>query len=252
MAVIALLSAKGGVGKTTAAVNLAALWAATGHDTLLIDLDPQGAAGHLLKIHASGAVKAKRFWSGRADAEAQVRASDFDRLDVLPADDSLRRAEAVLEDIGKSRRRLADLLARLTGWTRIVIDCPPGLGLIAENAIRAADLALVPVAPSALAVRVLEPLSDLAGNRNGKLRPFVSMLRGNSNFLDELRLAHPATLSATIPSAAVAESAARSRLPVVAHAPRSPLARAYRALLAESEALLTAEGTTVAQNGGAP
>ncbi len=238
---IALLSPKGGVGKTTSAVNLAAQSALAGRRTLLIDLDPQGASGHLLRIHPADGVKARRFWSGKADLDELIRAADIDRLDVLPAADSLRRAEAVLEDLDRPKRRLAGIVEDLDGWDRIVLDCPPGLGLLAENVVRAADLILVPVAPSPLALRTLAPLVELAGGRANRLRPFLSMSRGENAVSQELRTAWPHTLVTAIPAAEVVEEAALARVPASLHAPRSRVAQAYRDLLHEVETIL-AEG----------
>jgi chromosome partitioning protein len=242
MDIIALLSAKGGVGKTTAAVNLAALSARGGRRTLLIDLDPQGASGHLLRIRAADGVKARRFWTGKADLDEMIRAADVDGLDVLPAAASLRRTEAALEGLDRPRRRLSGIVEGLVDWDRIVLDCPPGLGLLAENILRTADLVLVPVAPSPLALRTLAPLAELAGCHRGRLRPFLSMSRGRSAVEAELRAAWPATMASVIPVAEAVEESAAARLPVSLHAPRTRVARAFRSLLGEVEAALAGQG----------
>ena len=238
MDVLALLSAKGGVGKTTTAVNLATQYALQGRRTLLIDLDPQGASGHLLRISGDDGVKARKFWNGRGDLEPLIKAADIPGLDVLPASDSLRKTESVLDGLDRSKRRLEELLDRLEGWERVVIDCPPGLGLVSENVVRAAQVVLVPVTPSALALRTLEPLGALARQYAGRLRPFVSMSRGESTVLTSLRQAWPQTLVTAIPLAPVVELAAHDRVPVVVGASRTRIAQAYRDLLAEVELIL--------------
>jgi len=244
MSIIALLSAKGGVGKTTTAVNLAALSAAAGLSTLIIDLDPQGASSHLLRIKTTEGLKAKRFWSGKADVDELIRASDIAGLDVLPATDSLRRADAVLEDLDHPRRRLAGIVDSLVGWERIILDCPPGLGLLSENILRAADLVLVPVAPSPLALRMLAPLTALAAGAAGRVRPFVSMARGKETAIAELRAAWPQTLSTAIPLARMVEESAAERHPVALQAPRSRVALAYRRFQREIESILTSQAET--------
>ena len=127
MKIIALLSAKGGVGKTTTAVNLAALCARAGKATLLIDLDPQGASGHLLRIRPAEGLKAKRFWSGKADINELIRASDVEGLDVLPA--AIPVAEVVEESaVARSsvalhapRARVAQAYRRLHAEVEVIL-----------------------------------------------------------------------------------------------------------------------------------
>ncbi len=244
MRTIALLSPKGGVGKTTTAVALAVRLAMLGHRTLLIDLDPQGAAGHLLRVRPAAPVKAKRFWDGDAEWEDLVRAADVPGLDVLPAATSLRRTEVVLEGLTHPRWRLDAQLDGLAGWDRVVLDCPPGIGLLVENVVRAADLVLVPVPPSPLALRTLPALATLAGHRADRLRPVVTMARGASKVISELRRTWPSTLATVVPYAEVVESAAAERTCVLLSAPRSRVAMAYRALASEVESALAATAPT--------
>ncbi len=240
MRTLALLSPKGGVGKTTTAVALAVRLAALGQRTLLIDLDPQGAAGHLLRVRPAAPVKAKRFWDGGAEWEDLVRAADVPGLDVLPAATSLRRTEVVLEGLAHPRWRLDAQLDGLAGWDRVVLDCPPGSGLLVENLMRAADLVVVPVPPSQLALRTLPALAQLAGHRAERLRPVVVMARGAHPVSTELRRTWPSTFATVVPFAEAVESAASARTSVMLSAPRSRVAMAYRALATEIEAALAA------------
>ena len=96
MRVVAVAGAKGGVGKTAAAVNLAMLSAEAGFRTLLWDLDPQGAATHCYRARARVKGGATRLLGGKRDLEAYVRHTDYDRLDLLPADPSFRVVDTIL------------------------------------------------------------------------------------------------------------------------------------------------------------
>lgn len=242
MPTIALLSAKGGVGKTTAAVHLAAAAAAAGQRTLLVDLDPQGAASHLLRVRPACEIGAKAFWKGRhANTESGesglVRAADLPRLEVLPAIAALRQSEVALDEMSGRRHRLATLLDRLGErnpegpWDVVIIDCPPGLGILSDNVLRGADTILVPVPPSVLALRTVALLADLAGDRAATLRPFLTMARSNqAGMAKDLKEAWPRALVTIIPASAEIERAAQARLPVTTTAPRSAVARAFHRL----------------------
>lgn len=154
MKVIASAAAKGGVGKTSITVNLAVLAARHGHRTLLWDLDPQGAATHCLRARSRIKGGAVRVLGGKRDLSALVVDTMIDGLRVLPADPSLRTAESVLAERRWPERAIRKLLRPLAGdHDLVVLDCPPGLGLLAEAAFAATDLVLTPIVPSPLAAR---------------------------------------------------------------------------------------------------
>lgn len=157
MKVIASAAAKGGVGKTPIAVNLAVLAARAGFRTLLWDLDPQAASTHCLRLNVASNGGAAKMLGGNRDLDAFVRPSFVDRLDVVPADSTLRSAEAVLAERRWPDRAIRKLLRPLAGdYDLAFLDCPPGLGLLAEAAFGAADLVLTPIVPAPLAIRGLE------------------------------------------------------------------------------------------------
>ncbi len=145
-----MYSTKGGVGKTTTAVNLA--WeAAKEFRVLLWDLDPQGATTFLLQVKPKVKGGVGRLVAGRSKVTGVIRSTDFDNLDVLPADASYRDLDLVLDHAKKSEHRVAKILEHVDGdYDVVILDCPPGAGLVAENAVYSAHAVVVPLVPSPL------------------------------------------------------------------------------------------------------
>ena len=220
--IVAVYSAKGGVGKTTLAVNLA--WASAAlskRRTLLWDLDAQGAASFILG-QEPGAKAAKAGITRDGDVSSLVRPSTSEGIDILPADDSLRTLDYAFHDLGK-RKRLAKIADDLSQrYDRIVIDCPPGLTDTSDQILRAADLVVVPVIPSALSQRSLDVIKDYVNRKKGPhvtLAPVFSMV-------DRRRAVHQAELLKhkawpTIPMASAYEKMSEERKPIGELLPRS-------------------------------
>jgi chromosome partitioning protein len=146
--VLAIANQKGGVGKTTTAVNLAASLAVAEQRTLLIDGDPQGNAtsGIGLAQEGLGATVYDLLIGEAGAAEARHRAVQFTHLDVLPATPDLAGAEIELISRHRRDQAMRDALAPIAGeYDYILIDCPPSLGLITINMLAAADALLIPV-----------------------------------------------------------------------------------------------------------
>ena len=180
MQTIALYSIKGGVGKTAAVVNLAYLAAQSGAATLLIDLDPQSAATFYFRIRPSKKHDQSKLIKGGRAATKKIKASDYENLDLLPADFSYRNLDISLDQQKKSTKHLKDLIKTFKSeYEYIFFDCPPNITLVSENVFNAADTILIPVIPSTLSMRTYDTLLTFfkEGNFNTKkLKPFFSMV----------------------------------------------------------------------------
>ena len=239
MRVVATYNIKGGVGKTSAAVNLAALAAHDGLRTLLWDLDPQGAASYLFRVRPKIKGGGRKLVRGRSDVTDLLRGTDIEGLDLLPADFSYRHMDLALDAAGKPTRRLRKVMAPLAElYDLAMLDCPPSISLVSESIFDAADALLVPLIPSTLTVRTFTQLGDfVAGevDRRPRIVAFFSMVDGRKRLHREVVATLPDAspddvVQASIPAATEVELMGVERAPVVVSAPHSRAARAYRAL----------------------
>jgi chromosome partitioning protein len=161
-------------------------------------------------------------------------------LDLLPADASLRTLDLLFAEIDSKKRLLKISETLDKNYDRIIIDCPPGLGVTAEQIIRSADLILLPVIPSTLSSRAADELIAHLGGRKGA-PPVLPVF----NLVDRRRGAHKAALESTphrhaLPMASVVEQMADRHAPVGAYAPRAPVSQAIATLWQDVERRLTA------------
>lgn len=238
MRVLATYNIKGGVGKTSAAVNLAYLAAQGGHRTLLWDLDPQGAATFLFRVKTKVRGGAKSLVRGRSDVEDLIKGTDYDGLDLLPADFSYRHMDLFLDRGKRPTGRLRKVIAPLEAeYDYLFLDCPPSISLVSENVFQASDALLVPLIPTTLSLRTLEQLSAFVhdnGLRKLAVLPFFSMVDRRKALHREILTTLPAArgdvLETVIPSATDVERMGVHRSVVAEFAPRGRAAAAYREL----------------------
>jgi chromosome partitioning protein len=246
MEIIAVHNIKGGVGKTTTAVNLAYRSAADGWPTLLWDLDPQAAATYILRREAHVEGGSKHLIRGESMASELVVATDYAHLDLLPADFSYRRMDVHLDKRNKPVTRLLKIMRPLQErYASLILDCAPGLSLVSENVLHAADALVVPVLPSPLSARMLEQLYAFVNDRGWvdvTILPFFSMVDRrkalHEETMAELKRRFPSILYTVVPYGAEFERIALRRAPVESYAPASAAAAVYRALWREIDSRL--------------
>jgi chromosome partitioning protein len=235
--VLATYNIKGGVGKTSAAVNLSYLAAREGLRTLLWDLDPQGGSTYLLRIKPKVRGGGRKLLGRKGDVESLIKGTDYLGLDLLPADFSYRHMDLALDSFKRPTRRLARILEPLRDeYDYIFLDCPPSISLVSESVFEAADALLVPVIPATLSARTLRALEQLVDSEN-QVFAFFSMVdrrkRLHREVMEQLTSDWKVVLDVAIPSSAVIERMGAERDVVASFAPRSAAAIAYQELWRE-------------------
>ncbi len=241
MRVVAVAGAKGGVGKTALAVNLAMLSSRAGNRTLLWDLDPQAAATHCYRLKAKVKGGAPRLLGGKRDLETYIRKTDYKKLHVIPSDKTFRAAEMVLSTRRWPEKAIRKLVRPLAGsYDVVIMDCPPGLGVVAEAVVTASDLLVVPVIPAPLSIRSLDQLSDFVEEHRDGL-PTLAVL----SMVDRRKVLHRQMIESVkgdrrfalsvVPLSSSVERMGLEQVPAVIASPQNLSAKSFRQLWGEIE-----------------
>lgn len=241
MKVFATYNIKGGVGKTSTAVNLAYLSAREGRRTLLWDLDPQGAATYMFRVRPRVKGGGNALVTRKRPIEAALKATDFDNLHLLPADFSYRNMDLDLDDTKTRTRRLGQLLRTVADdYDVVFLDCPPSISLVSENVMHAADTLLVPLIPASLSLRTFDQLINFVDDSKGskpEVVAFFSMAdrrkRLHKDVIEGIPRDRTRVADTVIPALSIIEQMAERRAPVAAFAPTSRAALCYEELWAE-------------------
>ena len=242
---ISIINQKGGVGKTTTAVNLSALMADMGQRVLLVDLDPQGNTTSGLGM----AVEDRSIYEvimGREPMKKCIQKTDVKRLDIAGSDIRLAGAELELVSVEQREFRLKNALTTVQkDYDFIFIDCPPSLSLLTLNALAACDRVLIPIQCEYYALEGVTSLMNTVSRVKKTFNPgidiegiLLTMLDGRTNLglqvVDEVKKHfRKKTFATTIPRNVRLGEAPSHGEPIHVYDPRSAGAVAYRALAAE-------------------
>lgn len=190
MVTIALYNLKGGVGKTSSCVNFAYLAARDGYKTLLWDIDPQGSASFYYQSGSKYKGGVKKLLEKGADLQEATMATDYENLDIIPADVSVKSFDNIFEEMKSSKKRLKTVLQPLAKlYDFVFLDCPPGFSVLSENVFHAADIVLMPVIPTTLSVRTYNMTKDYIKEKDldaSKLMCFFTMADLRKNMHNEI------------------------------------------------------------------
>jgi len=242
--IIAIANQKGGVGKTTTAINLGAALAEQGINVTIIDLDPQGNASTGLGVDVEDReTTSYDFLTGDTGWKAACHATSLANLAIIPATADLASAELEIASRPRRTHLLADALKQATGT--VLIDCPPALGLLTLNAMVAADSVIVPLQAEFYALEGLSQLMltirEVRASANPALRiegVLLTMADSRNNLsqqveADARKTLGPLVFQTVVPrNVRVSESPSHA-LPVIHYDPSSKGSAAYRALAAE-------------------
>ena len=246
--IVAFSNQKGGVGKTTTAINMATYVAREGKKVLIVDFDPQGNAGSGFGVHKNTLDKTVySLLMGNASVNEVIFKTEIENLNIMPCNIDLAAAEVELVNIPRRESQLKDALAPIKNqYDYIMIDCPPSLGLLTLNALTASDCVIIPIQSEFFALEGLTQLLNtikLVRSRglNPKLQLMGVILTMNDNrsimskqVTAEIRnFFGDKVFETPVPRNIKLCESPSFGVPVVLHAPRSSGAMAYYKLAKE-------------------
>jgi chromosome partitioning protein len=247
MSVVAVYNMKGGVGKTTTAVNLSYLAAATGHRALLWDLDAQAASSFAFRVRPRVEGFSKKWMESGQALAAAIRETDYSNLDLLPSDFTHRKLDRLLGSFSKPERVITSLLDTFRrDYDVVVLDCPAGFSLLTEGMFAAADVIVVPTIPTVLSLRMVAALIEWAirADSRSDLTAFLSMVDRRKTL--HRRICEWSSgqseifLTGQVPYVSVVEQMAVRRMPLAAFAPRDVATGVFAGIWTEIQTRLQA------------
>jgi len=249
MRIVALANQKGGVGKTTTAVNLGAALAELGHRILLVDLDPQANATSSFGLQGTDGISLYDPLLGGASITEKILPTRRDGLFIVPADIDLAGAEVEIARMPNHLTRLAETLKPLQSddtFDFVLLDCPPSLGILMSNALAAADELLTPIKCDYFAleglvkiVRLVEQVRDSGANHRLEIGGIVmTMFDSRTNLSAQVVAEVREHFAERVYQTVIPRSVRLSEAPsfgksILEYAPNGAAASAYRALARE-------------------
>ena len=249
MKIVAIANQKGGVGKTTTAVNLGSALAELGHRILLIDLDPQANATSSFGLQGVEETSLYEPLIGGASVTEKIFPTRRDHLFIIPADLDLAGVEVEIARMPNHLTRLAETLKPLQSdetFDFVLLDCPPSLGILMSNALAAADELLTPIQCEYFAleglvkiVRLVEQVRDSGANKRLELAGIVmTMFDGRTNLSEQVVAEVREHFGERVYETVIPRSVRLSEAPsfgksILEYAPNGAAANAYRALARE-------------------
>lgn len=248
MKTLAFYNLKGGVGKTTVAVNFAYLAAYEGKRTLLWDLDAQGGATFHFRIssHPEPMDDIPSESGKKRPIQRLIKPSNYDNLDLIPANFKIRHLDVVLKDIKKATRVLSKLIQALVPlYDYLLFDCPASISLLAQSIFRTADYLIMPVIPTTLSLQTFQRVQyhlSRQGQDRARIIPFFSMVDQRKTLHREIIARYGEEehfCKSLIPTRSVIEKMGRYRAPLFEYDQDSKAVDEYKALWEEAKIRLS-------------